>query len=102
MGTRELQRHGGEPCHRRRHWYTDCNLAIPIAGTVLLRSWKDHVVASKLDGQHVVNGSAAVGEKSGWKLEKEWLMRERRPLNDRRLPVQTTRVSEDRRVRATS
>jgi len=55
--TRELQRHGGELCHRRRHWYTDCNLTMPIAGTVMLLLWKGHLVASKLDGQHVVNGS---------------------------------------------
>lgn len=55
--TRELQGHDGEPCHRRRHWYTDCNLTMPTAVTVLLLLWRGHLAASKLNDKHVVNGS---------------------------------------------
>jgi len=63
--TRELQRHGGEPCHRRRHWYTDCNLAVPIAGTDMMLLWKGHAVASKLDSQNAINGSVDGENKVG-------------------------------------
>lgn len=68
----------------------------------MLLEWRDHLDDPKLDGQYAVNGCVDNEDKLRWKLRKEWLLCKRGPFSDHRISVQTSKVSEDRRVRATS
>ncbi|KAJ4991845.1 hypothetical protein SVAN01_02695 [Stagonosporopsis vannaccii] len=74
---------------------------MPIAGTVMLLLWRGHLVASKLDGQHVVNGSVDARREVGMEARGTAVDVRARAV-ERSTPSRSDNVGFDQRVRATS